>query len=158
MKQEWEVAARLRMARNPCHATCSLPRFARCLSHAHARVHARSCTRAHTHTRARARARAFTHILLTTHSPRHQHHLHSRTLSQHVFTPNTSAQTLNEEYDDDETPRRPVLIYEGSQYIERSIVDDNTPPDLPHAPHDLMMAQGENGQYVAHCICVVAFL
>jgi CubicO group peptidase (beta-lactamase class C family) len=40
------------------------------------------------------------------------------------------------------------ILYEGSQYIERSIIDDNTPAELPQAPHDLMMGQGSNGQYL----------
>lgn len=40
------------------------------------------------------------------------------------------------------------LHYEGAQYIERSIIQDNTPAGLPQAPADLMMGQGLDGQYL----------
>ena len=43
---------------------------------------------------------------------------------------------------------RHEIMYEASEYIQSSIIDDNTPAGLPKAPYDLMMGQGLAGKYM----------
>mmetsp|Transcript_1189 Transcript_1189/g.3332 ORF Transcript_1189/g.3332 Transcript_1189/m.3332 type:complete len:472 (-) Transcript_1189:160-1575(-) len=54
--------------------------------------------------------------------------------------------SLNEEAATDHYPYK--MLWDGAQYIEQSIIDDNTPAGLPRAPYDLMMGQGEGGEYM----------